>query len=110
MLFSVKGIDWFPSFLGEITRDGQYARKPKGRRKYFPYCKFDTTRPVAWLGGDCPLPKGVMYKVQLRGDWEEHWRADHNCVWRWRSHKNHAIDVIAFQVTGLAPGYKYPWE
>jgi len=51
------------------------------------YCRFALGYPVAWFGGDCPLPEGVRYTVWLRDG-----------------------DIIAFEVTGLEPRYKYPWE
>lgn len=73
-------------------------------------CKFDTTRPVAWFGiRDCPLPDGVKGKACFR---DSSWGAlpwTPKC-WNWSPMFINKHDVVAFQVTGLAEGWKYPWE
>lgn len=116
MKFRQSDEPFYYGWLEGIASDGMY--RAKGIGKPFSTVEFDT-RPVAWFGGECPLPEGVEYNVYLRGDSDGlFWRdglgvESKNKSWLWVGLEDdvpHSQDVIAFQVTGLADGWRYPWE
>ena len=70
----------------------------------------------AWMGGECPLPEGFRIKVYARngaikeyttgenpGDF--HWKHADDLGTRWAR-----WDIIAFEVIGVADGWKLPFE
>jgi len=61
----------------------------------------------AWQGGECPLPEGFMVKVWFRND-GDYPRTVESHYLEWR-HLD-VMDIIAFEVLGLADGYVMPWE
>jgi len=95
--------EWLPGYLSSISYGVDFPYHlfcgPAYKR-----CRFDTTRPVAWFGGECPLPDGVEFKAWLR-----HGGLISESVKWWR-HRDSQTDIIAFQVLGLMEGWKYPWE
>tara|TARA_R110002074_G_scaffold56936_1_gene140229 strand:+ start:76 stop:633 length:558 start_codon:yes stop_codon:yes gene_type:complete len=96
--------------LLEIT-NGDYYPYTTGNSadKYYGQCQPRIYHKHAWLGGECPLPEGFMVKVTFRnaklaiGDEvvadELYWRR-----------MGSDLDIIAFEVLGLADGYVMPWE
>ena len=58
-----------------------------------------------WRGGECPLPEGVLIKVELRGDLESprYGLAD-SFIW---NHDNGPQDIISYQVDDLEEGTIY---
>jgi len=97
---------WRVGFLDFIW-NSKWPYQAYGGRSY-KRCRFDFVRPVAWFGGLRPLPDGVITKVWLRNGtlFDESMPA---VEYLW-GHDNSPEDIIAFQVTGLAPGWRYPWE
>lgn len=67
--------------------------------------RFDTEHRNAWSGGECPLPEGVLVRLQLRGSIPTPDPEAKDCRWR---HNGGSDDIIAYRVIGLAPGYVYP--
>jgi hypothetical protein len=99
-----KMIDWskvnydiVPSnFWGDIHYTYENQPYSKGRTLV-------TGKRIAWTGGECPLPEGVMVRVGLRGMDEEHC-ASEKLSW---NHRGWRSDIIWFEVTGLADGYEW---
>ena len=96
--------------LLEITNDDYYPYTTgNSADKYYGQCQPRIYHKHAWLGGECPLPEGFMVKVTFRnaklaiGDEvvadELYWRR-----------MGSDLDIIAFEVLGLADGYVMPWE
>lgn len=80
-------------------------------------CVFQNCRPRmnhihAWQGGECPLPFNTMVRIHYR-DYvranESYVKRAGDCYWEHRK-EPHGLDIIAFEVIGLADGYCYPWE
>jgi hypothetical protein len=63
-----------------------------------------TGKKIAWTGGECPLPEGVMVRRKLRcGALLEPTDAE---VIDW-THTKSDLDIIWFEVTGYADGYEW---
>ena len=76
------------------------------------HCRPRLNHIHAWQGGDCPLPFNTMVRIHYR----DYVRANESyvkraglCYWEHRK-EPHGLDIIAFEVIGLADGYCYPWE
>lgn len=85
-----------------------------GKGRPWLHCHPRMNHTHAWLGGECPLPEGVAFKVVLR-DGLKSINPEHSPAFRWCHAGNEptvspTCDIIAFEVTGLAPGYCWPWE
>ena len=75
---------------------------------YFEQCRPRIDHKHVWLGGECPLPEGFMFKVWFRnGTYDDHECLASEMAWL---HDNTSSDIIAFEVLGLADGYVMPWE
>lgn len=76
------------------------------------YCRPRLNHIHAWQGGDCPLPFNTMVRIHYR-DYvranESYVKRAGDCYWEHRK-EPHGLDIIAFEVVGLADGYCYPWE
>ena len=59
---------------------------------------------IAWSGGECPLPEGVLVDVTLRtGEFVAGNPGGANYI-RWH-HEFDGLDIISFRVTGIADGW-----
>lgn len=74
------------------------------------YATLITGKRIAWDGGECPLPEGVIVRV---------WMRDRNLGtlegavknFRWNNkHVSSHVDIISFEVIGLEKGYREGWE
>jgi hypothetical protein len=71
------------------------------------YASLVTGKWVAWFGGECPVPEGVIVKVVQRDGYVS---SPANVEeWEWQ-HRGTGSDIIAFHVTGLADGYTWGGE
>ena len=61
----------------------------------------------AWNGGNCPLPEGFRVDVIFR-DGSKGFNMT-TCTLRWTSDGD-TLDIIQFEVLGLADDYVMPWE
>lgn len=57
------------------------------------HVKFDKWMP--WNGGDCPIPKGIYYRVRFRDGWESQTLT--YAYLRWNHIQNHG-DIVAYQI------------
>jgi len=70
----------------------------------YPAITLVTGKKIAWQGGECPLPEGVMVTV-----WDRESDVYVGCVvssMEWE-HCDVESDIIWFEVTGLAEGYSW---
>lgn len=75
--------------------------------------RLDTERWQAHMGGSCPLdPEAVMVEVLYRNGAGSIGGVPHvaeNLEEDWVHNRNRPdLDIIAYKVAGLAPGYEYP--
>ena len=61
----------------------------------------ETGIKVAWTGGECPLPEGVLIKYGTRSLVYRNTAHAERLLWR------HPSDIIWFEVVGLEEGYCY---
>jgi hypothetical protein len=61
----------------------------------------EQTKWTAWTGGKCPVPEGCAGKVILRGGSI----LDVEPGLDWRHGEPIMADIIAYRITGVAPGY-----
>lgn len=84
--------------------------------------KYEQCRPrlnhwYSWQGGECPLPEGLLLHIQYR-DSNIHTHIKNYTGIGWTYNRQGSLhqdaspedDIIAFKITGLADGWKYPWE
>ena len=71
------------------------------------FCRPRMNHWHVWMGGDCPLPEGLIVDVALRGGDALKEESPH--LLRWEHHLDDR-DIIAFRVVGLEEGYCWPWE
>jgi len=90
------------------TYDGIYRRSLGRGCVAHSHCQPRMNHVHVWLGGDRPLPDGVMVKVWTRGGGGD--SGGGQCSARTWHHSNNVGDIVAFEVLGLAPGYCWPWE
>lgn len=93
---------------GAVFSTGYYAHKTG----YFNYCRPAFNIWQAHAGGECPLPIGFTGELMLSNrltrpfvvaggflNWE-----DRNSLYRVEE------NIITYRVTGVADGYRLPWE
>lgn len=89
-----------------------YQRLTRIGTSAYTYCRPRLNHIHAWQGGDCPLPFNTMVRIHYR-DYvranESYVKRAGDCYWEHRK-EPHGLDIIAFEVIGLADGYCYPWE
>jgi len=78
-----------------------------GGFKHYKYCRPRMNHWHAWNGGDCPLPEGLIVDARLRDDYLSENANTNSLIWTKNTGHN---NVIAFKVTGIAEGYRWPWE
>ena len=99
--------------MGELESINPYSEFPFRKRgsTIFEYCRPRMNHWYAWLGGNCPLPEGVMVEVATVGR-----VPDPACEpnvreavrFNWRLRGIGAGRITAFRVVGLKDGYQWP--
>ena len=105
--FSDEGdTSWSVGMLSNIHARGEYSYTCEQFHEWV-YCRPRMLRRNAWQGGKCPLPEGFLIALQFRGD--SYMITTNYIDINW-THEGEALDIIAFEVLGLADGYVMPWE
>ena len=75
---------------------------------YWDRCRPRMNHKHAWLGGECPLPEGFMVMPHYRKPLKLRVPVmATDLLWgNWGGD----LDIIAFEVLGVADGYVMPWE
>jgi len=92
--------------LHRITRVGLYIREGRVSGGSYGKVRPRMRHAHCWLGGECPLPKGVRVSV-LYANGES--IADCASRFDWSRNKDTRL-IVGFIVLGLVDGYCYPWE
>tara|TARA_R110002126_G_scaffold281182_1_gene428879 strand:+ start:39 stop:560 length:522 start_codon:yes stop_codon:yes gene_type:complete len=103
--FSKFGNAWYVAKLIDISRSND-AFSDKGGYTW-KYCRPRMNHIHAWQGGECPLPEGFMVMLTLREGTKITHSSKTKLTWE---HDCGYVDIIAFEVLGLADGYVMPWE
>ena len=93
--------------LGVTDVEGYPYKTGNSRADEYEQCSPRQDHIHAWQGGECPLPEGFLIALQFRGD--SYMITTNYIDINW-THEGEALDIIAFEVLGLADGYVMPWE
>lgn len=71
---------------------------------WFENCRPKLNHVNAWLGGECPLPDGLIVKFYLRSGEILKSKVDNTIMW---GNTGNSGNIIAFEIIGLADGWEW---